>query len=265
MSAQRSTAFRVRVTILLAVLIGVITYAIRDVRHRRARNDWDHTLEIALVVLTLGHVDPAATDALRTRAEMLAARLHEERGRYRAGAPRPFAFRVYGPVPIAAPPPEPASDGIGDLARFAWEKHEYLADVDARASIDVGAHDVRVYVVATPAKATERAFVEGLSEDGGSVGFVKVELDLTMVDFALSVAAHELFHTLGATDKYDAQGRTKVPEGLAEPGSRAATAQRYVEIMARGRPVARGREVLLDSLDELAVGPSTAAEIKWSP
>ena len=38
-----------------------------------------------------------------------------------------------------------------------------------------------------------------------------------MADFALFVAAHELFHTLGATDKYDASGAALVPSGLAEP------------------------------------------------
>ena len=39
--------------------------------------------------------------------------------------------------------------------------------------------------------------------------------DADSADFALVVVAHELFHTLGAEDKYDAQGRALVPLGLA--------------------------------------------------
>lgn len=264
MVEARSTAFRVRVSVLLVVLAGVIVYAVRDVSQRRARNDWDHTLEVGVVVLELGPVEPEAVRALRHRTDALGARMHGELRRYRPGAPRPFAFRVFGPVSITTPPPEPASTGLIDLVRFAWDKRRYLADVDARASLDPSELDVRIYVVATPPKDAERAFVEGLSEEGGRVGFVKVELDPSMTDFSLSVAAHELFHTLGASDKYDASGRTKLPEGLAEPDRVPATPQRYVEVMARGRPIAPGNDALIVSLDELAVGPSTAREIKWT-
>lgn len=39
--------------------------------------------------------------------------------------------------------------------------------------------------------------------------------------------------------------------------------QRYAELMARARPVAPGREVPPDRLDELRVGETTAAEIGW--
>ena len=61
-----------------------------------------------------------------------------------------------------------------------------------------------------------------------------------MVDFALFVFAHELMHTLGATDKYDGAGAALIPSGLAEPDAVPRFPQRFVEVMARNRPVAAG-------------------------
>jgi hypothetical protein len=72
---------------------------------------------------------------------------------------------------------------------------------------------------------------------------------------------HELFHTLDATDKYDARGRTLIPQGLAEP--ERGLPQRFAEIMARNRPVTETSEALPKSVDEIAVGPLTASEIGW--
>ena len=47
------------------------------------------------------------------------------------------------------------------------------------------------------------------------------------------VIAHELLHTLGATDKYDrATGQPLVPEGLGDPGQSPRYPQQFGEIMA---------------------------------
>jgi len=92
---------------------------------------------------------------------------------------------------------------------------------------------------------------------------VEVELDRSMVDFALFVATHELMHTLGATEKYDAAGHVLVPAGLADPDQEPRYPQGRAEIMARSRAVAEGSEVPPESLDELAIGLATAREIGW--
>ena len=76
-----------------------------------------------------------------------------------------------------------------------------------------------------------------IREQGGRIGIASCDLGDDMADFALFVAAHELFHTLSATDKYDASGHTLVPEGLAEPECAPRFPQRYAELMARNRPI----------------------------
>jgi hypothetical protein len=258
------TFFRARMTVLLVVLAGVLLYAWKDISGRRARNDWERTLQVGLVIVRLGPVDDASIGALRDRVRALEDVLAAESARYRGpGSARPIEVVVFGPVDVAEPPPAPAGDGLLDLARYAYAKSRYTARIDEAAGVVARALDSRIYLLARPGNARGTNFVEGVSEEGGRSGFVEVDLEKTMVDFALFVFAHELCHTLGATDKYDESGATMIPEGLAEPDANPRFPQRFVEVMARGRPLGPGRERAPDGLDELRVGPMTAREIGW--
>jgi hypothetical protein len=265
--ATRTKAFWIRLGVLLFVLFVVVLWAIRDTWTRRERLTWDHTLDVAVILVHVAGTEPAdptATGAMAARADALATRLAEEQRRYRTGSPAPFRFHVKGPVEASAAAPVPASDSFGDLARQAWDVSKWTDDVDASAGIVASHYDSRIYVMVKKAANDDRAFVEGRSEQGGRRGFVDVDLDAAMVDLALIVVAHETFHTLGATDKYDAQGRARFPEGFVEPSASPQYPQKRAEVMARNRPVAPGDERVPESLDELGVGSVTAAEIRWS-
>ena len=143
--------------------------------------------------------------------------------------------------------------------------HEDALFVDARAGIESSLYDSRIYVAMRKPRKAERTLGEGRSEQGGRVGLVELQLDAEAeaVDLALIVVAHELLHTLGATDKYDDAGRTLVPLGLAEPERVPLFPQSYAEIMGRNRMLSPTQERVPSSLAELAVGPSTAREIGW--
>jgi hypothetical protein len=84
-----------------------------------------------------------------------------------------------------------------------------------------------------------------------------------MIDFALFVAAHELFHTLGAGDHYDANGHATFPSGFAEPESKPLYPQRAAELMARNIPLSPTTERPPETLSELSVGDASAREIGW--
>jgi hypothetical protein len=251
----------VRVALLLAVLVSVVVYAVHDVLSRRARNAWDHTLDVALVVVTEPNVDAIATAELRRRTPDLARTLGDELRRYRPGAPSPFGFVFYGPVPLEQSLPAAPGDGIADALRYTWDLRRFTADVDERAGVPSRGFDSRIYLVVRP--ASERAVVEGLSQHGGRVGVARAELDHETVDLALFVATHELFHTLGADDHYGADGRVLLPDGLADPDLVPTFPQRRAEIMARNRPTSASTEERPSSLAELGVGPRTAREIGW--
>lgn len=264
MGRERSRAFHVRVSILLLILIGVIIYAARDVSSRDARTDWTKPVRVAIVLVASEPLDEEVGPKARERALVLAAKLDAEKQRYRVSGVAPFTFQVFGPVSdTGAIPAAPADDGVLSAARYAWDLSRFTSRVDDAAGVDDGAFDSRIYVRATRPVSAERKIVEGASQQGGRVGVVKVELDGTMIDLALFVATHELFHTLGATDRYDASGQPLVPDGLAEPSKSPLFPQRFAEVMGRTRPTSPTASAPPKSLDELFVGEATARELRW--
>lgn len=246
------------------MLFVVSLWAWRDVHSRRARNAWERPLSIAIVLVRRGPLDDAAVSSFRRRVTALEVRLTDECHRYRSGPTRPFALTFVGPIDDAEDPPQTGGEGLIDAAKESWALWRWASRIDREAGIDAGGYDSRIYVAARePQPQDDRDTVEGEGQQGGRLGAVEVDLDGSMVDFALFVAAHELFHTLGATDKYDAAGRTLVPAGLASPTLRPLFPQPCAEVMARNRPVGPGSEQPPDRLDELGVGPLTAREVGW--
>ena len=250
-------------TLLGAVLVIVALYAWRDRARRKERTEWKRTLDVALVIVRDGAVGDPAVEALRAQTRELEATLAKQFARYRSDPARPFSFVAYGPTelrePLPAPPP---GDGFVAAAKYAWQLRSFTNDVDARASVPSRGFDARIYLVVRP--PSDRGFVEGMSEHGGRIGVALAELDDSTVDLSLFVAAHELFHTLGANDRYDANGRTLFPDGFAEPDRSPPVPQRYAELMARNRPLDAEREVPPTSLGELWVGTKTATEVGWA-
>jgi hypothetical protein len=216
---------------------------------------------VAFVVVTEGAVDRAAVARVRTRVPALATRLRDELRRYRPGAPAPFSFVVYGPGTSARAVPAPPSEGILPALEHAHALRRVTSGVDEQLAVPTRGFDARLYLVVRP--ATDQAAVEGMSEHGGRVAIALAELDAETVDTALIVAAHELLHTVGAHDHYGPDGRALVPSGLAEPDRVPLYPQRAVEVMARNRPISTTEEARPISLDELAVGETTAREIGW--
>jgi hypothetical protein len=240
-----------------------VGWAWNDIRERRERNSWARPLHVGFVLLTTGPVSEDTVDRLRWRMADLQEHLGHEFQRWKGEAMNPFVFSVYGPVAVQEPPPESYSDKFWDLVYFAYQQWRYLKRIDAQADVPRSELDSRIYLVAHPPSPGELQFVEGQSEQGGRVGVVKVQLDESMVDFALLVATHELMHTLGASDKYDEYGHVLVPDGLAEPERVPTFPQQYIEVMSRNRPITPEEEVPPEALEELRIGRKTAEEIGW--
>lgn len=253
-----------RVAVLLFVLLLVVLYAVSSSLRRRARTDWTRTLSVAVVVVVAGPVDLETIALLRSRARALEERLAEEERRWLPSGPRPFAIEVIGPIAAPGPTPELTSDGVLDLLSYTWARRRWVAKVDDAGAVEGDRYDSRIYLVARPPAKERVLHVEGASEQGGRVGIVAFELDAQSVDWALFAAAHELLHTLGATDKYDGACRALAPQGLGEPSLSPLYPQRFAEIMACGRMVSADAQKAPESLDELRVGAWTAAEIGWA-
>jgi hypothetical protein len=98
---------------------------------------------------------------------------------------------------------------------------------------------------------------------GGLIGIINAFADKAYVGSNQFVIAHELMHTLGATDKYAANNMPAHPAGYAEPYRQPLYPQRFAEIMGGRIPLSPQKSRMPESLDEVVVGVATAAEINW--
>jgi uncharacterized protein YbjT (DUF2867 family) len=78
------------------------------------------------------------------------------------------------------------------------------------------------------------------------------------------IIAHELLHTLGASDKYDpATGQPLYPDGYAEPEADPRLPQKLAELMGGRIPFSATDSQIPRSLDEVIIGTVTGQEIRW--
>jgi hypothetical protein len=124
--------------------------------------------------------------------------------------------------------------------------------------------DIQVFALYSPLRAGAAAMPDSIGLSKGLMAVTHLYGDARAAGSNQVVLAHEVLHTLGATDKYDlASGQPLVPTGLAEPDRRPLYPQRFGEIMGGRIATAADTAVIADSLDDMRVGPQTAGEIGW--
>lgn len=260
--SARGRFYRARVSLLLAALGFVLLWAGTDCYQRRARTAWRRPLNVALVLVEREPVAASTIGLFGSRTQALERRFASEYARHTGRDFSPVSIVVKGPLLAERPPPSPEPGPLG-LLRYSYALWRWTRELDARAGVDHGAYDARIYLVMKPPSPGGLAFVEGAGEDGGRIGVAQADIDPDMIDFSLFVAAHELLHTLGASDKYDSAGNAVYPDGFAEPDQAPLYPQPGAEIMARDLPLTPTSARPPNTLDELFVGHATASEIGW--
>jgi hypothetical protein len=267
MTARGRAFFQVRVAILGSILLLVVVYALHDIQRRRARTEWVNQLHIAVVLLELDNADrrlaPELLPNVARNVDRLEQRLNDEFRRYHPGTADMFQLTPYGPLVVSEAPPAIDTDSTWGLVQQTYQLWRYISHINTEAQVPSSGFDSVIYVVAEPVQNEELKFVEGFSQQGGKIGVTRIQLDTSTMDLCLFVVAHELLHTLGATDKYDAAGHTLIPEGLANPEQIPLYPQAQTEVMARNRVLSLDTERIPETLEELRVGSFTAREIGW--
>lgn len=251
----------IRVTFLLIVLGLVATNAWFE-RHRA--ETWRDTLYVGVFPV-------AADDRPGTRAYVAALRrdafadlepfFAREARRYGLALEAPFRVELY-PGPPLPPPPAPVQAGPIATAWWSLRMRWYAWRFGSAAGRP--APHVRVFVLFhDPAAQPWLPHSAGLQK--GQLGVVHAFASEAMSGANAIVIAHEVLHTVGATDKYDAVTNAPLfPQGFADPEQRPRYPQQRAEIMAGRRALSEGELEMPDSLDDCVVGAGTAAEIGWT-
>ena len=96
----------------------------------------------------------------------------------------------------------------------------------------------------------------------GLIGVVNVFAAPEQAAQNIFVIAHEMLHTLGATDKYAPPDWLPVyPEGYADPERNPLYPQSAAEIMGGRIPLSKNAAEMPASLEQTQIGPATAVEI----
>jgi hypothetical protein len=178
-----------------------------------------------------------------------------------------YGVTLYAPVEVSLAPaiastPPPAPFGGGRLEVIFWSlKMRYWAwwnDTHKGPK-----PDVRIFVsYHDPEVSSTLAHSTGLQK--GLIGVVNAFASADMDGSNNIVIAHELLHTLGATDKYDvATNRPLHPDGYAEPDAQPLYPQRRAEVMAGRIPLSESRADTPRGMNQVVIGAKTAREINW--
>ena len=162
---------------------------------------------------------------------------------------------------VKAIPPQPVENG-GPLATLWWSlKMRYWAmHHDSTAGPEP---DVRIFVLYHDPEKND-VLRHSLGLEKGLIGVVNAFASRSMRGSNQLVIAHELLHTVGATDKYEAEtGLPVYPDGFGEPDRKPRFPQRYTEVMGGRKAVSEHKAIMPRTLKRVVVGSLTAREIGW--
>jgi len=248
---------RIRILLLLGVL--VLTLGLTSLERFMVR-EWRAPLDVALYPIN-GDGSKEAADYIRgLRPEDFAeinAFLVRETHRYGLQQRVSMTLSLESEMQDIPPPP-PADHSV--LKTMAWSLQLRWWAYQHSPSKWPQLGKIRLYVLyhrSEPGKALAHSL--GLQK--GLLGVVHAFADPQQTAQNNIVIAHELLHTLGATDKYDADGRPVYPIGYAEPELPQSLQRHEAEIMAGRIALRDGRNVMPAGLEKCVIGPTTANEI----
>ena len=259
--AQATALTRLRQLLMIFILFCV---ALGTYLTRSRSTDWDQPLWVAVYPIngdgseqTDVYIDTLSRKSFTSIEEFMVT----EATRYGVDIALPVRIDVGAPIKSRPPLPEtdanPLSVALWSL-EIRWWAWRVTSDQPGPRP------DIKLFLVYyDPDTHPELAHSLGLQK--GMLGICNVFSDRAMAGSNKVVAAHEMLHTLGASDKYAGVDSLPVfPIGYAEPDRDPLYPQRYAEIMGGRVPVSAREAKIPTALRSVRIGAATALEINWT-
>jgi hypothetical protein len=250
-----------RIAILLLVLAIVAGHTWLD---RVATQSWKSTLWVGIFPLN-ADASPIAQHYIEGLSgsdfQGIETFFEREEQRFGVQLEHPIHIELY---PQASELPPQLERRAGPIAIAWWSlKMRWFA---TRAAQVPGRAPPRIRIfVLYHDPATLQSVPDSHGLQKGLIGVVQAFAEQGMAGSNNIVIAHELMHTLGATDKYDLEtGAPLYPVGLGDPERKPPYPQARAEIMAGRRALSTTDFEMPASLRDVVVGPATANEIRWT-
>ncbi len=249
---------KLRILILLFILATVAHRAWLETHDL----EWKDSLYVAVYPVNADGSEASSRHIPRLDADQLQEitdYLAEEAARYDLAIRFPFQLRLGAEVDH--PPPQPPKKGTV-LQTIIWSLHFRWWTWRNSPPVSVPP-SIKLYLLYyDPEQHPVLPHSTALCK--GRVGLVNLFAGERQEKQNAVVVAHELLHTVGATDKYDlASGLPYYPTGYADPDKQPAYPQDYAELMAGRIPLSQSKAAIPASLAQTLIGEQTAAEIHW--
>ncbi|MGZ8251083.1 MAG: hypothetical protein ACXW1P_01950 [Methylophilaceae bacterium] len=249
---------KLRIAILLFVLATVAHRTWLESQHL----DWKKSLYVAVYPINMDGSDAAAKYIATLDADHfdeIAIYAAEEATRYGLALRRPFEMRLAPKVDALPPQPKEQASMLQTVMwslSFRWWAYKNSPPIAVPP-------DIKLYLLYFD-PATHPALPHSTALSKGRVGLVNVFADKSYARQNNVVVAHELLHTVGATDKYDlSNNQPAYPAGFAEPEKSPRYPQDFAELMAGRIPLSESKAEIPRNLAQTLIGGLTAREIGW--
>lgn len=251
---------RIRVMILIYILAFV---AIGNYLSSARTTDWDETLWVDVYPInadssarTQTYIDNLESDDF----DQIERYFSHEASRYGVTIEQPFRIEL-GPQLENDVPELPADPSIFHTLIWSLKMRWFAATVDHGE----GRPKPDIKLFALFYEESDAAILDrSTALERGLVAIANVFAGRASTGPNQIVMAHELLHTLGATDKYDLATNLPIyPYGYAAPEQHPRYPQVDAELMAGRIPIDGRRADIPRGLDKTLIGILTAAEIGW--
>jgi hypothetical protein len=260
-AAGSSVFKKLRIAFLLYILVFVAVGQLLDTWRSR---DWDNSLWINLYAVNASgsesvarYIDSLQPDAFETVERFFDAQADG----FGLALERPFRIRVARPLDRDLPA-LPQDAGMFSVIVWSLRMRWFVMRLDF--SGDLPSPDITLFAIYHDADSDvtldrSTALRKGMIAVANLFGSPAAHSTNQMI------IAHELLHTLGASDKYDpATGLPVFPRGFADPDQEPLYPQARAELMAGRVPMSKHAAEIPPSLGQVVIGPETAFEIGWS-
>lgn len=250
---------KLRIAILLLILGAVALDSWLTVVRSTS---WDHPLWVVIYPIN-GDGSTEADEYIRTLTTPdfsdVEQFMVDEVQRYQLPVKDPVDVRI-GPVVKELPPLPPKDRDIWKTMLWSLQLRYWSIVKD---QYDGPRPNIRIFVLYH--KPEDNKLLQhstGLQK--GMVSVVHAFATEKMAKRNSVVIAHEMLHTLGATDKYDlSNGQPIFPDGYGDPEQQPLLPQQWAEIMGGRIAVSETEAEMPRSLKQTLIGTATAREIGW--
>ena len=251
--------------IRISILLLVLTFVVLNTWLSQARStDWNNSLWVKIYPINADGSEATSRyiNSLEVRTfEAIESFVAREAERFGKTVSRPVRMEL-GRLIVEQPPTLNGSMSVLGVMLWSLKMRWWVGSVTNNQ--DDIEPDVSIFVRYHRA---EGVFIleDSVGVQKGMFGIVNAYTGRRHNGRNNVIIAHEFFHTLGASDKYEpSTGQPLAPDGLAEPDRTPLYPQRFAEIMGGRIALATDDAVIPQSLKFARIGPLTASEIRLS-